>query len=82
MVNRQSAVTPQWGVSDLRHAIQAAGVALWSWDVETDRITMDAHSFHLWGVGLRRRLPSKTCLRRSIHRIATGCARPSQRRAP
>ena len=51
MVNRQSAVTPQWGVSDLRHAIQAAGVALWSWDVETDRITMDAHGFHLWDIG-------------------------------
>jgi len=25
MGNRQSAVTPQWGFSDLRHAIQAAG---------------------------------------------------------
>ena len=51
MDNRQSAVTPHWNVADLRHAIQAAGVALWSWDVETDRITMDAHGFHLWGVG-------------------------------
>ncbi|WP_298686569.1 HWE histidine kinase domain-containing protein [uncultured Sphingomonas sp.] len=51
MTNEQSALTPSWGLTDLRHAIEAAGVALWSWDVETDRITMDARGFDLWSVG-------------------------------
>lgn len=47
----QSADTPQWGVVDLRRATEAAGVALWSWNVDTDRITMDEHGFRLWDVG-------------------------------
>jgi len=49
----QSADTPQWEVTDLRRAIEAAGVALWSWDVDTDRITMDERGFHLWDVGVQ-----------------------------
>jgi len=53
MTSGQSADTPKWGVIDLRRAIEAAGVALWSWDVQTDRITMDAQGFHLWGVGIQ-----------------------------
>ncbi|MEG3086421.1 sensor histidine kinase [Sphingomonas sp. PB4P5] len=51
MNSSQSADTPQWGIVDLRRATQAAGVALWSWNVETDRITMDEHGFRLWDVG-------------------------------
>lgn len=51
MDSEQSANTPQWGVVDLRRATEAAGVALWSWNVETDRITMDEHGFQLWDVG-------------------------------
>ena len=47
----QRADTPQWGIVDLRRATEAAGVALWSWNVETDRITMDEHGFCLWDVG-------------------------------
>jgi two-component sensor histidine kinase len=31
-------------------AIDAAGVALWSWNVDTDRLTMDQHAYELWGV--------------------------------
>lgn len=38
---------------DLRRAIEAAGVALWSRDVQTDRIAMDARGFLLWGVGVQ-----------------------------
>jgi two-component sensor histidine kinase len=41
---------PVWGEKHLRTAIEAAGVALWSWNVDTDRITMDGRGFTLWGV--------------------------------
>lgn len=51
MVQQQDADTPQWGVVDLRRAIEAAGVALWSWNVDSDRLTMDERGFSLWGVG-------------------------------
>jgi two-component sensor histidine kinase len=39
-----------WQGKDLRHAIDAAGVALWSWNVDTDRLTMDDTAYKLWGV--------------------------------
>jgi len=41
---------PIWHEQDLRRAIDAAGVALWSWNVETDRFTMDDHAFDIWGI--------------------------------
>ena len=40
-------------VSDLEHlqlAIAAAGVALWTWNVDSDELTMDDRAFELWGV--------------------------------
>jgi hypothetical protein len=40
----------KWGPRQLRLAIDAAGVALWSWNVDTDKIMMDDHAFDLWGV--------------------------------
>lgn len=39
-----------WEPRNLMRAIQAAGVALWSWNVDTDAIAMDEHSYDLWGV--------------------------------
>src|SRR5665213_468105 len=36
----------------LRLAIAAAGVALWTWNVDTNRFTMDDRAFELWGVPL------------------------------
>jgi len=39
-----------WQPEHLRLAIDAACVALWSWQVDTDRFTMDARSFELWGL--------------------------------
>ena len=30
--------------------VTAAGVALWSWNVDTDKLTMDDRAFDLWGV--------------------------------
>ncbi len=39
-----------WEPRNLVRAIEAAGVALWSWNVDTDAIAMDEHSYELWGV--------------------------------
>jgi two-component sensor histidine kinase len=39
-----------WDAERLRFAVEAAGVGLWSWNVDTDDITMDAHAFDMWGV--------------------------------
>ncbi|MFC7475719.1 sensor histidine kinase [Dankookia sp. GCM10030260] len=41
---------PDWDLKNLRAAIDAAGVGLWSWNVETDAITMDPRARALWGV--------------------------------
>src|ERR1700737_5597916 len=43
---------PAWDATHLRLAITAAGVALWSWNVDTNRFTMDERAFELWGVPL------------------------------
>ena len=43
---------PVWGTDNLRLAIEAAGVALWSWNVDTDKLTMDESGYHLWGVAI------------------------------
>ena len=40
----------KWDEAHLRQAVLAAGVALWSWNVDTDRLTMDEQGYHLWGV--------------------------------
>lgn len=53
MGSEQRADTPRWGLADLRRATEAAGVALWSWNVDTDRITMDERGFRLWDVGVQ-----------------------------
>ena len=39
-----------WDTKHLRRAIEAAGVTLWSWNVDTDKLTMDDRAFDLWGV--------------------------------
>jgi len=41
---------PVWGEANLRLAIDAAGVALWSWNVDNDKLTMDEPGYRLWGV--------------------------------
>ncbi|WBH15299.1 sensor histidine kinase [Sphingomonas radiodurans] len=40
----------EWQQEHLRLAIDAAGIALWAWNVDTDLLTMDARGFELWGV--------------------------------
>jgi two-component sensor histidine kinase len=41
---------PVWDAERLRTAADAAGVGLWSWNVETDEIALDERSHALWGV--------------------------------
>ncbi|AZO81833.1 MULTISPECIES: sensor histidine kinase [unclassified Bosea (in: a-proteobacteria)] len=39
-----------WSATALRRAIGAAGVALWSWNVQTNAFSMDERGFELWAV--------------------------------
>ena len=39
-----------WDAERLRIATDAAGVALWSWNVDTDEIAMDERAHGLWGL--------------------------------
>lgn len=41
---------PLWKTENLRRAIHAAGVALWSWNVTNDHFTMDEQAYRLWGL--------------------------------
>lgn len=41
---------PVWGPRHLRLAIDAACVALWSWNLDDDRFAMDERAFELWGL--------------------------------
>lgn len=41
---------PVWSEDHLRLAIEAAGVALWSWNVDNDKLTMDKRAYVMWGV--------------------------------
>jgi two-component sensor histidine kinase len=40
----------EWDIEHLRRAIGAAGVALWSWNVDTDDLEMDRQGYDLWNV--------------------------------
>jgi two-component sensor histidine kinase len=40
----------EWDIQHLRRAIEAAGVALWSWNVDTDAFEMDRRGYELWAV--------------------------------
>lgn len=41
---------PVWQEKHLRLAVEAACVALWSWQVDDDRFAMDERAFDLWGL--------------------------------
>ena len=41
---------PKWGHKQLRAAVDAACVALWSWNIDTNRFAMDPHGYELWDV--------------------------------
>jgi two-component sensor histidine kinase len=39
-----------WLPEHLRQAVDAAQVALWSWNVDSDHFTMDQRAFEMWGL--------------------------------
>ncbi|MFN7164695.1 MAG: sensor histidine kinase [Hyphomonas sp.] len=41
---------PVWNERHLRIAVEGAGVALWAWNVDTDKLVLDQRSYDLWGV--------------------------------
>jgi len=43
---------PLWEAKNLKRALHAAGVALWTWTVETDAFAMDEQGFNLWGLSV------------------------------
>ena len=43
-------VVQTWHPKHLRLAIDAASVALWSWNVDSNRFRMDERAFELWGL--------------------------------
>ncbi|WP_270938870.1 sensor histidine kinase [Falsiroseomonas oryzae] len=47
---RHSTTPPVWTAKHLRIATDAAGVALWSWNVDTDEIALDERAHAMWGV--------------------------------
>ena len=58
---------PVWSERHLRAATRAAGVALWSWNVDTDAITMDETAYELWEVAKDQRKITFEILSKSIH---------------
>jgi two-component sensor histidine kinase len=49
-MSRETTTPSIWDAGRLRIATDAAGVALWAWNVDTDDITMDERAHRLWGV--------------------------------
>ena len=43
-------VALSWNTEHLHLAVKAAGITLWSWNVDTDKLTMDERAFDLWGL--------------------------------
>ena len=43
-------ISPVWDERHLRLGVAAAGVALWAWNVDTDRLAMDEIGYELWTV--------------------------------
>jgi PAS domain-containing protein len=58
---------PIWDEKHLRAATRAAGVALWSWNVDTDAITMDERAYDLWEVSKEERKITFEILSQNIH---------------
>jgi len=42
--------TARWGHDVLQRAVDAAGIALWTWNVDTDQFDMDDRGHGLWGL--------------------------------
>jgi len=49
-LSRERRSPTEWDAKRLRLAVRAAEVALWSWNVDTDRFAMDERGYDLWGL--------------------------------
>ena len=58
---------PVWNEKHLRAATHAAGVALWSWNVDTDAIILDERAYELWGISKDQRKVTFEILSQNIH---------------
>jgi two-component sensor histidine kinase len=58
---------PEWQEKHLRAATNAAGVVLWSWNVDTDAITMDERAYDLWEVSKNENKITFEILSENIH---------------
>jgi two-component sensor histidine kinase len=56
----QESASLAWRPEHLRLAIDAACVALWSWNVDSNRFTMDERAFELWGLPWSREVEFET----------------------
>ncbi|MEB3047481.1 HWE histidine kinase domain-containing protein [Rhizobium sp. MJ21] len=50
MTDHETDDEPDWNPEQLRSAIKAAGVALWTWNVDDSTLLMDAKGYELWEV--------------------------------
>ncbi len=71
----------EWNAKYLRLAVTAAGVALWSWNVDTDRFTMDEHGYKLWDLPFRPFVIFERSLRENSPCRSRPCARCVRRHA-
>jgi PAS domain S-box-containing protein len=53
----------QEGEARLRLAERAGGIGLWDWDLRDGRLTLIGDVFLAWGLGTRRRIPTRAALR-------------------
>lgn len=49
-MGRIEKIHARWGKNALERAIEAAGISLWIWNVDTDHFDMDERGFDLWDV--------------------------------
>lgn len=52
-MSKTKQAAPTWDASNLQRGLEAAGVALWSWNVDDDTFAMDNAAFGLWGMPIR-----------------------------
>ena len=64
-VNEPNALV--WSADHLRIASNAAGVALWSWNVDTDEIALDERAHGLWAVSTADAIVTFDDLSENIH---------------
>src|SRR5436309_9827070 len=66
-MTERSPIMPTWSEKHLRAATRAAGVALWSWNVDTDAIALDERAYDLWEVDKNEQEITFEILSKYIH---------------